>query len=170
MIRERIIFITLFIFGLSVINNLFASKAEFEEIKKLEETEKIKPLETVERPAVEYKAGDLRDPFQETIVKGAILKEEKLAEQKKEIAVEKEITPPTLTVQGLVWGGNFPQAIINNKVVRIGDTIEGAKVISIDKEGINLIFEGMQIVLPSPSAASVPSIGRHKSAALDYGD
>lgn len=152
MLIVRIIFITLFIFSLSV-DKLFASKAEFEEIKKSEETEKTKPQEAVERPFVKYEATNLIDPFQETIVR-----EERPAEQKKEEIHEVvEVTPPTLTVQGLVWGGNFPQAIINNKVVRIGDTIEGARVISIDKEGINLIFEEMQFVLPSPSSAAIPS-------------
>jgi len=53
-------------------------------------------------------------------------------------------------VQGVIWGGSLSQAIINNKVVTIGDDIEGAKIIYIDRQGITVIFEGKQYRLLSP--------------------
>ncbi len=88
---------------------------------------------------VEYKAEDLDDPFGWQEVKEPV-KEEKV-----------ELRPaPSLTIQGLVWGGHFPQAIVNNKVLRVGDTIEGARIVDINKEGVVLYFDGQQYNITSP--------------------
>jgi len=54
-------------------------------------------------------------------------------------------------LQGLVWGGDFPQAIINNKMVKIGDTIEGVEVVAIGKEGVTLVYANKKYNLSSPS-------------------
>ena len=88
---------------------------------------------------VEYKAEDLDDPFGEQEVKEPV-KEEKVAAG----------PPPPLTIQGLVWGGRFPQAIMNNKVLRVGDTIEGVRIVDINKEGVVLYFDGQQYNITSP--------------------
>ena len=88
---------------------------------------------------VEYKAEDLDDPFGEQEVTEPV-KEEKVA----------LAPPPPLTIQGLVWGGRFPQAIMNNKVLRVGDTIEGARIVDINKEGVVLYFDGQQYNITAP--------------------
>jgi hypothetical protein len=62
---------------------------------------------------------------------------------------------PNLVVQGLIWGGAFPQAIINNKVVKEGDIIEGARLLKVEKAGVSLLFEGREFTL-SPAAAGSP--------------
>jgi hypothetical protein len=46
-----------------------------------------------------------------------------------------------LIVQGLIWGGSFPQAIVNNKIVKVGDTVDGANVTAIDKDGVTVLFQ-----------------------------
>lgn len=61
---------------------------------------------------------------------------------------------PEFTVQGLVWGQTAPQAIINNKVVSIGDTIDDAKVIDISKEGVRLLYQNDIILIKPQIAAS----------------
>lgn len=58
------------------------------------------------------------------------------------------------TVQGLVWGQAIPQAIINNKVVSVGDTIDDAKVIDISKEGVRLLYQNDIILIKPQIAAS----------------
>ena len=88
---------------------------------------------------VEFNALYARDPFapmfpakeakEGSLTQGPFLKEE-------------VIQPPTLIVQGLVWGTNLPQAIVENKVVRIGDHINEAEVVRIDKEGIMISYKG----------------------------
>ncbi len=80
---------------------------------------------------IEYKSEGLRDPFQE----------EKI-EIKEQPQVQIETKPLTgFQVQGIIWGGSFPQAIINNKVVRVGDTIEEVRITDINKSGVT-VFSG----------------------------
>lgn len=56
---------------------------------------------------------------------------------------------PKLLVQGLIWGSDKPQAIINDKVFNIGDQVEGAKIIEISKDGVKLSFQD-KIILAAP--------------------
>ncbi|MCX5705546.1 MAG: hypothetical protein NTZ92_05780 [Candidatus Omnitrophica bacterium] len=97
------------------------------------------------RPKVDYSAQGLRDPF--------MGKEGKSGTGEVSSPVDKKPLP-ALTVQGVIWGGNFPQAIINNKVLKVGDTIEGVKIKSIAKEGIIVLFEGSESIISSPAAGS----------------
>lgn len=98
-----------------------------------------------ERPQIKYKSGKLRDPFSTYLVK----------EEKKEVSLqpgEGQLIAPTidlnsLKVQGIIWGGKMPQAIINGEVLSVGDVVNGAKILSIDKKGINLDFSGEVINL-----------------------
>ena len=143
--RYRVItlFITTAVFILSLfIANVFA----IEEIFKALGLEKTAQPEVIVRPNVEYKAEGLRDPFQ-----GPIRKE--TGEEPGKIT---ETPPPSLTVQGIIWGGRFPQAIINNKVVKVGDTIEGVRITDINKDGITIFYEDRQYNLSSPAAGAVP--------------
>ncbi len=147
--------VIVFIFSL-FITNLFAAQEGFKGGKELETMEKTEPLpsEVIVSPNVEYKAEDLRDPFQNPNIA-----EGKEPAEESEVSETKEIIPLSLTVQGLIWGGSFPQAIINNKVVKVGDIIEGARIISIDKEGITVFFEERQYNL-SPPAKGATSSGK----------
>ena len=95
------------------------------------------------RPKVDYSAQELRDPFMGKDGQSGIDEEGKPVEKK---------PLPALTVQGVIWGGNFPQAIINNKVLKVGDTIEGVKIKAIAKEGITVLFEGSESAISSPAA------------------
>jgi hypothetical protein len=92
----------------------------------------------IARPAVEYTSDDLRDPFQ-----GVNTKPDSSRRQAQ--AQTKEL--PKMVVQGIMWGGKFNQAIINSKVVRAGDTIEGAQIIAIEKNKIILIFDNRKYTL-----------------------
>ena len=49
--------------------------------------------------------------------------------------------PPSLTISGLVWNSQRPQAIINGQVVNQGDTIAGARIVLIRKTGIDIVFQ-----------------------------
>ncbi|MCX5716102.1 MAG: hypothetical protein NTV07_04470 [Candidatus Omnitrophica bacterium] len=69
---------------------------------------------------------------------------------KKEIMVEEAPkTPlPQLLISAVIWGSSKPQAIINNKIITVGETIEGVKVVNIGKEGIKINFNGEETILP----------------------
>ena len=99
---------------------------------------------------IEYKAEGLKDPFQ------PFEKETKVVPQPSEVpgGVNKEMPLPRLVIQGVVWGSNLPQVIINNKVLKIGDTIEGARISAISKEGVVLFYGNQQYNLSSPASAN----------------
>jgi len=99
---------------------------------------------------IEYKSEDLKDPFQE----------EKI-EIKEQPQVEIEIKPlPSLQIQGIVWGGGFPQAIINNKVVRVGDTIEEVRITDINKSGVTVFSGNRQYNLSTSSPINSQDLGK----------
>jgi hypothetical protein len=105
----------------------------------------------IARPVVEYKSAKLRDPFRTYFIK----------EEPKEVLPEStDLVKPQLDlskfiVQGIIWGGRVPQAIINDKVVTIGDLIDGAEILSIEKAGITLSFNGAIFDLAAPGKNSV---------------
>lgn len=53
-----------------------------------------------------------------------------------------EILLPTLNITGLIWDTNRPQAIVNDEIVDVGDTILGVRIIAIKKTGIDVLFYG----------------------------
>ena len=65
--------------------------------------------------------------------------------------------PPTLSVQGIVWGGSTPQAIINDQLYGIGDVVKGAKIVMIDREGVTMDYHGTALRY-SPSSSKPDSL------------
>ncbi|MBU4334593.1 MAG: hypothetical protein KKD07_09145, partial [Candidatus Omnitrophica bacterium] len=55
--------------------------------------------------------------------------------------------PPQMIISGLVWNSDRPQAIVNNKVIDVGDTIETVQIVAIRKEGIEIEFQGKTITI-----------------------
>jgi len=129
----------------------YAQRSSFEMMKELEEREKqqpaAQPQEAFVRPAVEYKAEDLRDPFLEL---GKEMPSGEPAPTKEPVQL------PPLKVQGLIWGGKFPQAIINDSVLKAGETIQGAHIINIDKNGVLIEYEGQEFNCSAPAAGGEP--------------
>lgn len=151
---ERLRFIIIFIFFVVTPIYAFTEEEKFGVvIKELDEKgmqelvgEKKPATEAIVRPSAEYRAGDLRDPFQspflpeETSVAGPAVPTEAAPQ-----------TPPSLKVQGIIWGGDFPQAIINNTVVKIGDIIEDAEIMDINQSGVIVACGNYTYSLPSPA-------------------
>ncbi len=96
-------------------------------------------------PAAEYKASAVRDPF-----KAKALDIKKF----NETPVDKRPLPK-LNVQGLVWGGNTPQAIIDNKVVKIGDIIQGMRIVAITKEGVTVNLDKEEYIISVPLISDI---------------
>ena len=55
--------------------------------------------------------------------------------------------PPAVVITGLIWNSDRPQAIINGQVVDIGDNIGEMEIVSINKTGIDLLYQGEKITL-----------------------
>jgi hypothetical protein len=111
---------------------------------------------------VDYTAGNLRDPFMSLLPK----KEEQIVikPEKTELAQE-EIQLPEMYVQGMIWGGRYPTAIVDNRVVKIGDRIGEAEVTGISREGVQLLYHNRYFLIrPQISASASRSEGSSKSA------
>jgi len=138
-----IIFIVLSLFILCVFD-IFAAPINLEGLKQIESSQVVIPNnEVIKKPVFVYKAQEARDPFEPYVSEEDELQASRESASKtREQRIER--TPPDLKIQGVIWGGNFPQAIINNKVIKIGEVIEEANIKAIDKEGVTFIFEGRE--------------------------
>ncbi len=54
---------------------------------------------------------------------------------------------PSLTITGVVWNTDRPQAVVNCLVVNIGDEVAGVKILNIRKTGIEVLFSGKTVTL-----------------------
>ena len=50
-------------------------------------------------------------------------------------------------INGIVWNTNRPQAIINDRVVDVGDTVDNAKIIAIRKAELDVELDGKKITI-----------------------
>lgn len=110
---------------------------------------------------------DLRDPFLSQLPPPKIVEQPKAVVKPSETvkpmdthAVElpvikpEPIQPPNIssfTLKGLVWNTETPQAIVNDKVVRVGDQVNGLNITSIRQEGVEF-SNGMLSALLKPSS------------------
>lgn len=59
----------------------------------------------------------------------------------------KTVPVPILTVEGVVWGGVRPQALVNGKLYDVGQMVEGAKIISIARSEVTVELGGQTMAL-----------------------
>lgn len=109
------------------------------------------------RPKVEYIAKGAKEPFEDYFSKKkpAAVKGEAAIKGEAAVAPQEPRSPlPSLTVKGIIWGSSTPCAIINNKVVKQGDSIEEVRIIKIEKESIEVLYRGWDYSLSSPANLS----------------
>jgi hypothetical protein len=136
-----IFIINIFIFILFSL--LFAQQEQAGEKKQTE-------AGAISRPAINYTAEKSRDPFKAYV---------KIEEEKPvEVKVEVPVSPPPLTIQGIVWGGPTPVVIIDNKVAKTGDTIGEVKVVKIGKEGVTILYKNKEFILSSSVAGNLDTL------------
>ena len=68
----------------------------------------------------------------------------KVKEQVKIEPPKPTIIAPKLEISGIVWNTERPQAIINGKVVAIGDKVSDSEIIAIDKTGVEILYQGQK--------------------------
>jgi hypothetical protein len=155
------------IFCLLSVGYTFAvSPAETTVPKTKEKEGPVSKSDSVVLPKIEYKAEGLRDPFEsffkkEPVAPSGIITEEQVS------APQAPVLPPSLTVQGIIWGGKIPQAIINDKVVKIGDVIAESKIIDISKETVKILFQNHSFNLTSPAASQLQSLKTNPEGGQD---
>lgn len=98
---------------------------------------------------VENQARHIRNPFQN-----------RLPQPKQDSPIKTEVPdepiepvesvgppPPALSISGLVWNSDRPQAIVNKTIVNINDQIEGWTITNISKEGITIRSETREVMI-----------------------
>ncbi len=121
------------------------------------------PSGVVVRPKEAFDASKLRDPFRDYFSEDS----ENQIGTETGVTKEAEVTPPSLTVQGIISGGRINQAIINNKIVKVGDTIEGAGITNIDKNGITIFFSNKSYKISSPAAGTLQGLKKKPEGGSD---
>lgn len=88
-----------------------------------------------ERDSMLYRGRDYRDPTVNPLLSRPV--------QEESPSVKEYVTLPTLMIQGVIWGGDAPRAIIDGQVVRKGDTLpDGIDVLDISGAGIKVLYRG----------------------------
>lgn len=123
---------------------------------------RLEPLlnepEPVSRPAaaaqISYSAQNLRDPFLSLLppdpTAQAAARGSGVAASARPALPKPPAPPPVIKVQGVIWGGPAPKAIVEGKLYGIGDVIKGAKIVSIDRQGITMEHEGRPVAYVIP--------------------
>ncbi|MBF0384666.1 MAG: hypothetical protein HQL27_02225 [Candidatus Omnitrophica bacterium] len=62
---------------------------------------------------------------------------------------DKPLSPPKITITGLIWNSEKPQAIANGQIVNIGDYIEECEILDINKDGLEIQFMTNSIQIPA---------------------
>lgn len=118
-------------------------------------------------PPAAYTAQTLRDPLRSLLPgasqQGAKSHSDGQASQAAGGASAAMAAPPALQLQGLLWGGRQPRAIINGRVYTVDDEIEGAKIISIDRRGVTIEHHGKPVLYP-PVSSSIARAGEGHQA------
>jgi hypothetical protein len=70
-----------------------------------------------------------------------------------DVADRTPVNWPTLHLTGLIGRGKAGSAVINGGVVGIGDTVEGARVLGIRRDGVEMEYKGDRQVLKVGTAA-----------------
>ncbi len=104
---------------------------------------------------VEYVGANYRDPFELPLALRApiVPSEEELPAG---VEPEAEVGLPAIRVEGMIWGSERPQAIIDGEVYDVGDVVEvydvgdvveEAEIIGIDREGVTLFYKDRKFIL-----------------------
>lgn len=87
---------------------------------------------------VEYKPASAKDPFRSPLADKPL----RDAGKKEEVVVL-----PAMKLKGIIWNVKEPQAVINDKVVKIGDNIEDAQITAIEKGLVRLRYKEKDFTL-----------------------
>lgn len=62
-----------------------------------------------------------------------------------------QMQAPAVIVTSQISGGPVPQAIIDGKIFRVDDKVQGALITKITKEGVEVLYQGQTFLYPAPS-------------------
>lgn len=66
------------------------------------------------------------------------------------------ITPPPLQITGVIWNTLRPQAIVNGKIVDVGDRLGDLTILSIDRDFLEISYQGKNFEIGTQSQNNQP--------------
>ena len=95
---------------------------------------------------VEYTAVSFRDPFVSLLPSSrSAIARVVTSGHEGSGASEQQPVFPSLKIQGIIWGSRRPQAVIDGDVYDVGDTVQGAKIVDIDRQGVTGEVQGQLV-------------------------
>ena len=138
--KNVFLFIILFFIGIAFIKADEMSDGDF-----LSLLDKVKDPFMVDLPKAPVTLEPPVKRPQEPPVKIVVLPPPKTV---KPVVVPQEVVlPGDLKLEGVIVGEDIRQAIISGQAVDLQGTIEGARVVSITKDGVELLFKGKKFFL-----------------------
>lgn len=110
------------------------------------ELPKLELPEHIAIQPVKYTSEKSPDPFISPFELEAMSRNKTIVKTTEELEISSEELEG-FQVTGIVWGSRFPQAIINETVVKIGEAINGASIVDITKEGVYVVYEEKKYLL-----------------------
>lgn len=90
--------------------------------------------------ALEYRGRAYRNPFH-----GLLQPQPDAA-----AATAVPVAPPAMAITGIVWGSQKPMAIINGRLVGIGDVVGDAEIVAVERGAVRVRVQGQEFVLTVP--------------------
>ncbi len=117
--------------------------------------------EQLRRLTRKYNASDMRDPFENLLWKDLLPASGSSSANGGEAGTGSSETEslPAIEIQGILWGGKDPLVVIEDSLYKVGDTVKGATIKSIERSGVTVSFGSILAVLtvPREGAATLPS-------------
>ncbi len=123
------------------------------------QNEAPKEISDEDRMVIEFLSHP-KNPFTSAIPLPPLEPVIKIAPAKKTVPAPKTVSKPQyvklkpidkaslkLKLNGFVWGGPQPQAILNGRIVAVGDSIKNIKIISITQQGVGILIQGQKFLL-----------------------
>lgn len=102
----------------------------------------LPPAEEIQKPAGEQ---NLPSQAKFPLAEGSPPPSQKIPQS----ALEEPLKPPVIKISGLIWNSANPQAIINDRIVRVGDKIEAWTIEKINKNTIEISAQGKKVLIPA---------------------
>lgn len=109
--------------------------------------EAVQPSSVV--PAL-YTAHELRDPMRNTLPVAQAQAVQPEAQLSQSAAHGEQPKPPrpALQIQGIVWGGSAPKAIINGRIYGVNDLVDTRRIVAIEQGGVTVADDESAVLYP----------------------
>ncbi|MBI4597261.1 MAG: hypothetical protein HY737_02530 [Candidatus Omnitrophica bacterium] len=94
-----------------------------------------------------YTAQSLRDPMKSLLPQHEEMLRPARDDDGKNAKKLAKTPMPVLELQGVLWGGPKPSAIINSEVYGVGEAVKGVIIKSVDRTGVKVEFQGQVLTL-----------------------